>query len=243
MAAATLSLLLVGACSGRTVPSSEAGKGESSPSPEPTTQQSPQPELSVASVLEIVDGDTARMSFKGLTNERVRFIGIDTPERGRPYFSEASNYTASHLRGNQVHLEFDVEERDRYGRVLAYVWLSPPASRSESEIRERMFNAKALLDGYAALLTVPPNIRYVDYFLRFQREAREGGRGLWALPEGGQSNGPGGPERCDPSYPDVCIPPPPPDLDCADVPHKNFRVLPPDPHGFDRDRDGFGCES
>ncbi len=48
--------------------------------------------------------------------------------------------------------------------------------------------------------------------------------------------------RCDPAYPDVCIPPPPPDLDCADIPYRNFRVLPPDPHRFDGDRDGIGCE-
>jgi hypothetical protein len=49
--------------------------------------------------------------------------------------------------------------------------------------------------------------------------------------------------RCDPAYPDFCIPPPPPDLNCADVaPHANFTVRPPDPHGFDRDRDGIGCE-
>ena len=49
--------------------------------------------------------------------------------------------------------------------------------------------------------------------------------------------------NCDPSYPDVCIPPPPPDLDCGDIPHRNFRVLPPDPHRFDTDRDGIGCET
>jgi hypothetical protein len=48
---------------------------------------------------------------------------------------------------------------------------------------------------------------------------------------------------CDPAYPDVCIPPPPPDLDCGDIPYRNFRVLPPDPHRFDRDKDGIGCES
>lgn len=49
--------------------------------------------------------------------------------------------------------------------------------------------------------------------------------------------------NCDPSYPDVCIPPPPPSLNCRDIPHRRFRVLPPDPHGFDRDKDGIGCES
>ena len=48
--------------------------------------------------------------------------------------------------------------------------------------------------------------------------------------------------NCDRSYPDVCIPSPPPDLDCKDVPYKNFRVLQPDPHRFDRDKDGIGCE-
>jgi micrococcal nuclease len=51
-----------------------------------------------------------------------------------------------------------------------------------------------------------------------------------------------GREGCDPSYPDVCIPPPPPLLNCRDIPHRNFRVVPPDPHGFDTDRDGIGCE-
>ena len=50
------------------------------------------------------------------------------------------------------------------------------------------------------------------------------------------------PRRCDPSYPTVCIPPPPPDLDCKDIPYRRFRVLPPDPHGFDSDHDGIGCE-
>lgn len=50
-------------------------------------------------------------------------------------------------------------------------------------------------------------------------------------------------ENCDPSYPDFCIPPPPPDLDCADVQGDNFRVQGSDPHGFDADGDGVGCES
>ena len=50
-------------------------------------------------------------------------------------------------------------------------------------------------------------------------------------------------DDCDPSYPDVCIPSPPPDLDCSDISDKRFTVLSPDPHGFDRDGDGVGCES
>jgi hypothetical protein len=52
------------------------------------------------------------------------------------------------------------------------------------------------------------------------------------------------PSNCDPGYPTVCIPPPPPDLDCGDIPHRSFTVLPPDPHNFDgTDNDGIGCES
>ena len=49
--------------------------------------------------------------------------------------------------------------------------------------------------------------------------------------------------KCDSSYPDVCITPYPPDLNCDDIPNKNFEVLPPDPHGFDREEDGIGCEN
>ncbi|HSH58148.1 MAG TPA: hypothetical protein VK988_19050, partial [Acidimicrobiales bacterium] len=53
----------------------------------------------------------------------------------------------------------------------------------------------------------------------------------------------GSPGGCDGAYPDVCIPPAPPDLDCGSVSHRRFRVLEPDPHGFDGDGDGMGCES
>jgi micrococcal nuclease len=53
---------------------------------------------------------------------------------------------------------------------------------------------------------------------------------------------PGNSKQCDTSYPDVCIPSPPPDLDCPDIPYRRFRVVGSDPHGFDRDRDGIGCE-
>lgn len=60
-----------------------------------------------------------------------------------------------------------------------------------------------------------------------------------------QSPAPVAPQRsaCSPAYPDVCIPPPPPDLDCGDITASRFTVLPPDPHGFDREGDGVGCES
>jgi micrococcal nuclease len=179
------------------------------------------------------------------TTERVRFIGVDTPERGQNFAAQATAYATRWLAGRTVYLERDVEQRDRYGRLLAYVWLSRPQSGDAAEAREKMFNARLLWNGLGVLLTIPPNVAYVDMFTVFQREGRDAELGLWkpkavpvpkATPKTVRGN-------CDPSYPDVCIPPPPPDLDCGDVPYSRFRVEGDDPHGFDRDRDGVGCES
>lgn len=126
------------------------------------------------------------MSLKG-HNEKVRFIGVNCPEishpslgiKEQPYGQKAKAYTKNELLGKKVWLEFDVQERDKYGRLLAYVWLEPPSSDSEEEIRAKMFNARLLLEGYAQVMTVPPNVPYQDKFLRFQAEARKAGRGLW----------------------------------------------------------------
>jgi micrococcal nuclease len=98
--------------------------------------------------------------------------------------------------------------------------------------------------------TFPPNVRYVERFLAAQREARSHDRGLWGgciqiVPPGkGGGDGGGGNGDCDKaSYPGMCIAPSPPDLDCAEVGFTNFQVIQPDPHGFDRDSDGVGCET
>lgn len=193
-------------------------------------------QLREARVVRVIDGDTFVAQI-GTTTERVRLIGVDTPEattKVEPYGREATAFARRYLDGKRVWLEYDVELRDRYSRRLAYVWLSQPSSRSSAEIRTKMFNAILLSEGYAQLLTVPPNVRYVEIFRPMQVEARERGKGLWGRPS---SSAP-----CDPSYPDVCIPPPPPDLDCRDIAHRRFRVLPPDPHNFDGDGDGVGCE-
>lgn len=145
----------------------------------------PVPNLMPATVTYVVDGDTAQVALAGGREERVRFIGVDTPEstRGKndPYGKEASNYTKAKLEGQQIWLEIDVGERERYDRMLAYIWLKQPTNFSEEEIRAKMFNAELLLEGYAQLMTVPPNIRYVDYFTAFQKEARDASKGLWAL--------------------------------------------------------------
>ncbi|MDO9557262.1 MAG: thermonuclease family protein [Coriobacteriia bacterium] len=140
-------------------------------------------ELTAAEVVRVVDGDTAIVVLGDGTEERVRFIGIDTPEdtseveEGGP---EATAYTTAAVEGVTVFLELDVEERDKYGRLLAYVWLEEPADASEAEARAKMLNARILLDGYAHLMTIPPNVAYVDYLRTYEREAREASAGLWA---------------------------------------------------------------
>lgn len=129
-----------------------------------------------------VDGDTVYVKFESGKEEKVRFIGVDTPEsttQVEPYGKEAASFTKSKVLGKDVWLELDVQERDKYGRLLAYVWLSPPTKESDKEIRAKMFNAVLLLEGYAQVMTVPPNVKYAEYFKKYQQEAREENTGLW----------------------------------------------------------------
>lgn len=138
-----------------------------------------------ATVERVVDGDTAWFTLGDGTREKVRFIGVDTPEsttQHEPFGKEASAYTSSILSaGRSVDLELDLDQRDRYGRLLAYVWLSPPRTGEETEARAKMLNAMLVENGYAMVLTVPPNIAYVDVLVALQLEARRAARGLWAV--------------------------------------------------------------
>lgn len=152
------------------------------------TGQNATPQVKVLSVLvtTVVDGDTIYVSMGG-QSEKVRFIGVNCPEishpdlhiKEQPYGKEAAACTEKCLLGRTIYLEKDVQERDKYGRLLAYVWLDRPLNDSEAEVRAKMFNARLLLDGYAQVMTVPPDVKYADMFVKFQREAREKGKGLW----------------------------------------------------------------
>ncbi len=168
------------------------------PAPKPTTQRrtaKPIAGLHAARVVRVVDGDTAVFSVGG-RQEKTRFIGVDTPEstiEHEPYGEEASAYTKRVLKpGRLVYLEHDAELRDRYGRLLAYVWLAAPTNRSDASLRSKQFNAKLLLDGYAQQMTIQPNSRYADSYTLYVREARNADRGLWGLPVAGSSGGSGG---------------------------------------------------
>jgi micrococcal nuclease len=135
-------------------------------------------------VKRVVDGDTLVLQ----NNQRVRLIGIDTPEvhQSNKLYRDAQRskkdiqtiiglgkrsfeFTRQLVEGKRVRLEFDVEKYDRYGRLLCYVYLKDGT----------FVNAKIVEQGYASLLTIPPNVKYVDLFRRLYQEARENNRGLW----------------------------------------------------------------
>ena len=215
--------------------------------------------------VDVVDGDTIKVNLNGKT-ETIRIIGLDTPETQDPrkpvqcFGLEASNKAKEMLAGKQVRLTPDPTQdtRDKYGRLLVYV-----------EVGGIDYGLWMIRNGYAHEYTYEvPYQRQAEYKAAY-REAREKGVGFWAADTcSGDTEQPAvkatttapalapiatvapvppmpmaAPRaNCDPSYPDVCIPPPPPDLDCKDVGHKRFRVLPPDPHRFDSDKDGIGCE-
>ena len=131
-------------------------------------------ELLEGRVVLIVDGDTIHVRV-GSRVEKVRYIGVNTPEvhhprRGEePGGREATAINRSLVEARDVRLETDVQTRDRYGRLLAYVWVG-----------DTMINAELVRRGYAQDMTVPPNVRHQRLFLGLQREARDAGRGLWA---------------------------------------------------------------
>lgn len=140
--------------------------------------------LDKVEVIKHVDGDTIGIRFLDGREEKVRFIGVNCPEstiRLDPYGKEASAYTKSKLLGKTVYVEKDVSERDKYGRLLRYVWLDIPNDINENEIRQKMFNAVLLTNGYAQAATYPPDVKYVDYFKKFERGSREADKGLWGI--------------------------------------------------------------
>ncbi|MBC7328267.1 thermonuclease family protein, partial [bacterium] len=121
-------------------------------------------------VARVIDGDT----FVLKSGQHVRLIGINAPELHHPvlgeepYGKEAKEHLEKLIKGKKVRLEFDVQKYDKYGRLLAYVYV------------DKIFvNAKMVEDGYAQVMTVPPNVKYQELFLKLQREAMEKERGLW----------------------------------------------------------------
>jgi len=129
-----------------------------------------------APVVRVVDGDTIRVGLPS-GEEPVRYIGIDTPESVKPgapvecFAKRASAYNERLVAGERVRLVYDIERRDRYGRLLAYVYRA----------RDGLFvNAELVRRGYATAVTFPPNVAHERELRRLARRARMSGRGLWS---------------------------------------------------------------
>jgi micrococcal nuclease len=243
-----------------------------SPSAAPLSSNSSQWFNLRAKVTRVVDGDTFVVKI-GTREDRIRVLGIDTPEVGRCYASQATNRARVLAEGKFVRLAGDRSQarRDRFGRLLAYVTL--PNGKD--------YGRQMLLEGYAVVLIVGRPFARVQSYRAAVSLAQLTATGRWSacvasptttttaaattttttpvetttvatttttLPTTATTTATTTttPSNCAPSYPDVCIPPPPPDLDCKDVPYTNFRVIytvpSPDPHRFDGDHDGIGCE-
>jgi endonuclease YncB( thermonuclease family) len=287
-----------------------------------------------ATLVKVIDGDTLDVAIAGKV-ERVRYVGVDTPERSQPGFEAATEANRPLLGAGPLYLVRDVSDRDKTSdhRLLRYVYTS------DGTLVERVLVAR----GFAQPVEYPPDTKFAKEFRQLAVQAAQKKLGFWsstpladgAMPYGLTTGaakvrkGPGtgfavnasltkdtpltvygrtpagdwlqvrtparaggwisaglvrlnvavqqvpvpayipvaaaAPEKkapagvvpaapkaapaiaapagnCDPSYPEVCIPAPPPDLDCKDVPYRRFKVIGADPHRFDGDHDGIGCE-
>jgi micrococcal nuclease len=218
-----------------------------------------------AKVTRVIDGDTL-IARIGRRNNRVRLIGIDTPEVGACYASQATAMARVLALNRRVTLQGDrtQSQRDRFGRLLAYVRLP-----SKRDLGRELIRA-----GRGRVFVFNRPFTRLRSYRAAEVAAIAGRRGLWdacvrprttssttttatttttssstttTSTTSSSTTTTTPPTNCAPSYPDVCIPPPPPDLDCSQIPYRNFRVIytvpQPDPHRFDSDHDGIGCES
>jgi micrococcal nuclease len=130
-------------------------------------------------ISKFVDGDTFWVMDSKGQKEKIRLIGIDAPEARKTgkkdieqFGKEASTYVQRLLYDKKVRLEFDVGRYDRFKRTLAYVYLEDGT----------FLNAHLVKEGYATVMTVPPNVRHADLFVKLQQDARSNKKGLWAYP-------------------------------------------------------------
>ena len=202
-------------------------------------------------VSDVVDGDTIKVVVRGFETT-VRLVGIDAPETRDPrrpvecFGPQASARTAALLPvGQAVRLVTDPTQatRDRYGRLLAYVY-EPGHSGARGSV-----NFALVATGYAKVYVYGGvRFEYAVPFFRAQHRARKAGNGLWGPPCNGNTTKPDPGTRsavrgrCDPDYAGACIPPPPPDVNCDQITARNFRVVGTDVDHLDVDGDGIACE-
>ncbi len=169
-----------------------AGAAESIPvGVESSAAEETEDGIQEAQVADIVDGDTIKV-FLGEEKYTVRMIGVDTPESVHPdqskntiFGEKASAYAKEKIeKGQTVYLQKDVSDTDKYGRILRYVWLEKPINpMDEEEIREKMYNAIVIGDGYANAYYYAPDTTLFQLFSQIEFEASAADAGLWV--EGG----------------------------------------------------------
>ncbi|MDP6586648.1 MAG: thermonuclease family protein, partial [Anaerolineales bacterium] len=178
----TIALFLsVLSCTPTASPSTPAAPTPVPTKPAPTTPipASSQPsslravvsERTQATVTRVIDGDTIDVDIGG-RGYRVRYIGIDTPERDQIGYAEARLANAQLVSNGSVELENDVSETDKYDRLLRYVW-----------VEEGMVNAILVASGFAQVSTYPPDVKYQAEFLELQKQAEQTGMGLLTAPK------------------------------------------------------------
>ena len=218
-------VVIVGAMIGFGVSQENQQEAEIEKKPQIMPEESPQSHncsgsagCFTGSVTRIVDGDTIHTATL-----KIRLSLTNTPETYEDGFLEATEFTKKLCPvGSKILVDQDDLQRvDKYGRVLGKVFCG-----------DKVLNSELLYNGHANILTQycsTSEFSGEDWAKRF-------GCGPYASEDTQK------PYFCDPSYPDFCIPSPPPDLNCKDIIQKKFRVIGSDPHGFDGDGDGIGCE-
>ena len=120
-------------------------------------------------VTKVIDGDTIWVEIEGI-EEKVRFIGVNTPEKDEPGFSQATDYTRAMLLNRYIFLEKDVSDKDKYSRLLRYIWLDIPKDSSDGEKQIKLFNGMMVREGYAEIVVYKPDVKYLDYLQRVGQE-------------------------------------------------------------------------
>ncbi|MCZ6706934.1 MAG: thermonuclease family protein [Chloroflexi bacterium] len=134
-------------------------------------------QLESVELLRVIDGDTIEVRQADGTEERVRYIGIDTPEIGEPLFDEATDQNTELLGQGDLFLQTDLTERDRFERLLRYVWVR------QADGTFVFVNGTLVALGLASITTFPPDVAYVDLYQEAQDLAQGARLGVWAEPE------------------------------------------------------------
>lgn len=141
-----------------------------------------------AKVLYAADGDTIWVDIDG-KEVKIRFVGINTPELARDgnpaefMAEEAKNFTSNTLRDKEIYLEKDITDRDKYDRMLRYIWLEKPvANPTKEDIEEKTLNGILVKEGYAYSNYYKPDIKYQKHLDNIEKSAQDKGLGIWSDP-------------------------------------------------------------